>query len=378
MGDTTDEAMLKRIGDEGALAMVCDSTNVFVEGEAGSEARVRANLEKLVRGHQGRVAVTCFASNLARVESVALAAVASGRHPGLSGRALQRMVAAAKECGYLLDFPECVPEQQAGFLPRDKVLFICTGSQGEPRASMAKLANGDHRDLVLEEGDTAIFSSRVIPGNERSVGRLQNALMARGVEVITDREADIHVSGHPARDELVRVYQWVRPKIAVPVHGEVRHMVEHAALARACQVPETVIAPNGTLVRLAPGPAEIIDHVATGRLARDGDGLVPLDGESLRERRKLLWNGAAAATLVIDRRGRAVAPPKVSLRGIDDADGELGEAIVVGLSEMLADLSASERTDDVRIEEAARQAVRRVVRAHLGKKPLTDVHIVRS
>ncbi len=246
LGDTTDEAMLKRIGDEGALAMICDSTNVFVEGEAGSESKVRANLEKLVRGHKGRVAVTCFASNLARVESVALAAVAAGRHPVLSGRALQRMVEAAQECGYLLDFPECVPEQQAGFLPRDKVLFICTGSQGEPRASMAKLANGDHRDLVLEEGDTAIFSSRVIPGNERSVGRLQNALMARGVEVITDREADIHVSGHPARDELVKVYQWVRPKIAVPVHGEVRHMVEHAALARACQVPETVVAPNGT------------------------------------------------------------------------------------------------------------------------------------
>jgi len=377
LGDTTDEAMLKRIGDEGALAMICDSTNVFVEGEAGSEAMVRANLEKLVRGHKGRVAVTCFASNLARVESVALAAVAAGRHPVLSGRALQRMVEAAQECGYLLDFPECVPEQQAGFLPRDKVLFICTGSQGEPRASMAKLANGDHRDLVLEEGDTAIFSSRVIPGNERSVGRLQNALMARGVEVITDREADIHVSGHPAHDELVRVYQWVRPRIAVPVHGEVRHMVEHAALARACQVPETVVAPNGTLVRLAPGPAEIVDHVPSGRLARDGDGLVPLDGESLRERRKLLWNGAAAATLVIDRQGRAVAPPKISLRGIDDAEGEIGEAIVAGLSEMLADLSASERSDDARIEEAARQAVRRVVRAHLGKKPLTDVHIVR-
>ncbi|ODT98201.1 MAG: hypothetical protein ABS83_04860 [Rhodospirillales bacterium SCN 65-16] len=377
LGDVTDEAMLKRIGDEGALAMICDSTNVFVEGEAGSEARVRANLEKLVRGHKGRIAVTCFASNLARVESVALAAVAAGRHPVLSGRALQRMVEAAQECGYLLDFPECVPEQQAGFLPRDKVLFICTGSQGEPRASMAKLANGDHRDLVLDEGDTAIFSSRVIPGNERSVGRLQNALMARGVEVITDREADIHVSGHPARDELVRVYQWVRPKIAVPVHGEVRHMVEHAALARACQVPETVVAPNGTLVRLAPGPAEIVDHVPSGRLARDGDGLVPLDGDSLRERRKLLWNGAAAATLVIDRGGRAVAPPRVSLRGIDDAEGELGKAIVAGLSEMLADLNASERGDDARIEEAARLTVRRVVRAHLGKKPLTDVHIVR-
>jgi len=377
LGDLTDEAMLKRIGDEGALAMVCDSTNVFVEGEAGSESKVRKNLETLVRGHAGRVAVTCFASNLARVESIALAAVAAGRHPVLSGRALTRMLESAQECGYLLDFPECVPEKQAGYLPRDKVLFICTGSQGEPRAAMAKLAGGEHRDLVLEAGDTVIFSSRVIPGNEHSVGRLQNALMARGVKVVTDREAEIHVSGHPARDELVRVYQWVRPRIALPVHGEVRHMIEHAELARACQVPETVVAPNGTLVRLAPGPAEIIDHVFSGRLARDGDTLIPLDGDSLRERRKLLWNGAAAATLVVDKRGKLLAPPKVSLRGIDDADGALQEAIEDALSEMLADLNTAERTDDRRLEEGARQAVRRVVRAHLGKKPLTDVHIVR-
>jgi ribonuclease J len=377
LGELTDEATLKRIGDEGALAMVCDSTNVFVEGEAGSEAMVRANLRKLVKGRKGRVAVTCFASNLARVESIALAAVAAGRHPVLSGPALTRMIEAAQECGYLLDFPDCVSPQDGAYLPKDKVLFICTGSQGEPRASMAKIANDEHRDLVLEEGDTAIFSSRVIPGNERSVGRLQNALMARGIEVITDREADIHVSGHPARDELVRVYQWVRPKIALPVHGELRHMVEHAALARACQVPETIVAPNGTLVRLAPGPAEIIDHVRAGRLARDGDGVVPLEGEALRERRKLLWQGAATATLVIDGKGRGIASPKVSLRGVEDPDGELGVAIVAGLNEMLADLSASERRDDGRIEEAARQAVRRVVRAHLGKKPLTDVHIVR-
>ncbi|MGQ3298004.1 ribonuclease J [Reyranella sp.] len=377
LGELTDEAMLKRIGDEGALAMVCDSTNVFVEGEAGSEAKVRRNLETLVRGHAGRVAVTCFASNLARVESIALAAVAAGRHPVLSGRALTRMLESAQECGYLLDFPECVPEKQAGYLPRDKVLFICTGSQGEPRAAMSKLAGGEHRDLVLEAGDTAIFSSRVIPGNEHSVGRLQNALIARGVKVTTDREAEIHVSGHPARDELVRVYQWIRPKIALPVHGEVRHMMEHAELAKTCQVPETIVAPNGTLVRLAPGPAEIIDHVFSGRLARDGDTLIPLDGESLRERRKLLWNGAAAATLVVDRRGKPLAPPKVSLRGIDDADGELQEAIEDALSEMLADLKSVERADDRRMEEAARQAVRRVVRAHLGKKPLTDVHIVR-
>jgi ribonuclease J len=377
LGELTDEARLKTIGEEGALAMVCDSTNVFVEGEAGSEATVRANLEKLVKTRKSRVAVTCFASNLARVESIAKAAVAAGRHPVLAGRALQRMVEAAQECGYLLDFPPCVDERQAGYLPRDKALFICTGSQGEGRATMAKLASNDHRDLVLEQGDTAIFSSRVIPGNERSVGRLQNALMARGVEVITDREADIHVSGHPARDELVRVYQWVRPRIALPVHGEVRHMVEHAALARGCQVPETIVAPNGTLVRLAPGPAEIIDHVHAGRLARDGDIVVPLESVALQERRKLLWNGAASATLVIDKQGRAKADPVVSLRGIEDPDGSLVEAVVAGLKEALADLSAAERRDDGQIEQAARQAVRRVVRAHLGKKPLTDVHIVR-
>ena len=380
LGELTDEATLKRIGDEGALAMVCDSTNVFVEGEAGSEATVRANLTKLVRRQKNRVAVTCFASNLARVESIAVAAVAAGRHPVLSGRALHRMLEAAKECGYLLDFPPCVDERQAGFLPRDKVLFICTGSQGEPRASMAKMASGEHRDLVLEEGDTAIFSSRIIPGNERPVGRMHNALMSKGVKIVTDREADIHVSGHPARDELVRVYQWVRPKIALPVHGEVRHMIEHAALARACQVPETVVAPNGTLVRLAPGLAEIVGHVPAGRLARDGDGggTIPLDGNALRERRKLLWNGSAAVTLVIDKQGRGVGKPVVSLRGLEEADdGTLAADIVDALGDMLADLKPAERRDEERIRDAAQRTVRRVVRAEGGKKPLTDIHIVR-
>src|SRR5258708_27643483 len=206
LGEVTDEAVLRRIGEEGALAMVCDSTNVFVEGEAGSEATVRANLEKLVKAAKSRVAVTCFASNLARVESIAKAAVAAGRHPVLAGRALQRMVEAAQECGYLLDFPPCVEERQAGYLPRDKALFICTGSQGESRATMAKLANNDHRDLVLEQGDTAIFSSRVIPGNERSVGRLQNALMARGVGAGTDPEAGMRRAGDQARAARVRGY----------------------------------------------------------------------------------------------------------------------------------------------------------------------------
>ncbi|HYC65402.1 MAG TPA: ribonuclease J [Reyranellaceae bacterium] len=377
LGNLTDEARLKEIGEQGALAMVCDSTNVFVEGEAGSEATVRANLEKVVRAQKCRVAVTCFASNIARVESIAKAAVAAGRHPVLSGRALHRMIDAAQECGYLLDFPPTIGEREAGYLPRDKVLYICTGSQGEPRASMAKLAFGDHRDLVLEEDDTAIFSSRVIPGNERVVGGMINAFLVRGVKVITDQDEPIHVSGHPGRDELVRVYQWVRPRIALPVHGEVRHMIEHAALARSCQVPEQVVAPNGTLVRLAPGPATIVDHVPVGRLARDGDVLVPVDADSIRERRKLLQSGSAAVSLVLDAKGKTLAAPKVSLRGLEDEEGELTAEAIAALKEALADLSNAERRDDGRIEEAARQAVRRVVRAHTGKKPLTDVHIVR-
>ena len=378
LGEVTDEAVLRRIGDEGVLAMVCDSTNVFVEGEAGSEADVRANLEKLVKTAKCRVAV-----DLLRLQRRA------GRERGAGGRRGRAAIPCcrAARCSAWSrrrrNAATCSTSRHSSPSRRRATCRATRSCSSAPAARASRAPRwpssptASIRDVVLEEGDTAIFSSRVIPGNERSVGRLQNALLARGVEVITDSEANIHVSGHPARDELVRVYQWVRPQIALPVHGEVRHMVEHAALARACQVPETVVAPNGSLVRLAPGPAEIIDHVHAGRLARDGDGLVPLDGESLRERRKLLWNGAAAATLVIDKGGRAMAPPKVSLRGIDDGDGALGEAITAGLSEMLADLSAAERRDDGRIEEAARQAVRRVVRAHLGKKPLTDVHIVR-
>ncbi len=331
LGDLTDEAMLKRIGDEGALAMVCDSTNVFVEGEAGSEATVRANLEKLVQGHKGRVAVTCFASNLARVESIALAAVAAGRHPGpvgprpaAHGRGGAGMRLPARFSRMRARAAGGLPAARQGAVHLHRQPGRAAGLHGRssPTASIATWSS--------RAGDTAIFSSRVIPGNEHSVGRLQNALMARGVKVITDREADIHVSGHPARDELVQVYQWIRPKIALPVHGEVRHMIEHAALARTCQVPETIVAPNGTLVRLAPGPAEIIDHVLSGRLARDGDGV----GAA---RRRV---AARAAQAPVERRGggdaggrqarQALAPPKVSLRGIDDEDGALGEAIVRG------------------------------------------------
>ncbi len=380
IGEVTDEAALRRLGTEGVLAMVCDSTNVFVEGEAGSESEVRTKLAEVIRHRQALVAVTCFASNLARVESVAKAAVAADRHPVLVGRALHRMVEAAQENGYLTDFPPTVGERDAGWLPREKVCLICTGSQGEPRAALARLASGENRDITLRPGDTVVFSSRVIPGNEKAIGRLQNQLAAMGVEIVTDRDADIHVSGHPARDELIRLYQWVRPQIAVPVHGEQRHLVEHAALARECQVPAAIVAPNGSLVRLAPGPAVVIDHVPTGRLARDGTRLVSIDDSGLRDRRKMLWNGSAVATLVLDGTGRPLTAPKLTVQGLGGDPAAIEEAVAAcidALRASVADLSDSEARDDATVAEAARRAVRRVFKSRFDKKPLTEMQVVR-
>jgi ribonuclease J len=378
IGEVTDEAALRRIGDEGVLAMVCDSTNVFVKGESGSEADVRQALERLIAGRTGRVAVTCFASNLARVDSIAKAAVAVGRRPALVGRALYRMVDAARENGYLLDFPTTVAERDVGWLPRNEVCLICTGSQGEPRAALARLAQDDHPDIDLEPGDTVIFSSRVIPGNERSIGRIQNLLSERGIEIVSD-SAEIHVSGHPARDELVRLYQWVRPRVAIPVHGEHRHLVEHAALARACQVPEAFVAPNGSVVRLAPGPVEVIDHVPTGRLVRDGNRLLSIEDSALRDRRRVIWNGAVVATLVVDRAGRLLAPPALTMQGIgSDAASHVASAEAIeAVARAVEGLEPSRRDSDDALQEAARRAVRHAFRVRIGKKPLTDVQVVR-
>ena len=367
---------MRELGDQGVLAMVCDSTNVFVDGEAGSEADVRAELTALIGTQRQRVAVTCFASNIARVESVAIAAQANGRHAVLVGRALHRLVEAARENGYLRDMPELVSEKDAAWLPRERVLYICTGSQGEQGAALSRLAMNDHPELALERGDTVIFSSRMIPGNERSIGRLQNLLIQLGTKVITDRERPIHVSGHPARDELARLYQWVRPRIAIPVHGEVRHLSEHAALAKTLQVPESIVAPNGTMVRLAPGPAQIIDSVPTGRLARDGNRLVAVGGEGLRQRRQAMFNGTAHAVIVLDAAGKLAAPPQVIAQGFDDADLE-AKAAKVAIAALQKLVERQSSAGDGELASASRIAVRRAFRTAFDKKPLTTVQIVR-
>jgi len=376
LGEVTDEAALRKLGDDGVLAMVCDSTNVFVPGEAGSESDVRKALTELIGQCKQRVAVTCFASNLARVESVAHAADANGRHPVLVGRALNRMVEAARENGYLATMPRTIDEKEAAWLPRDKVLMICTGSQGENGAAMYRLAYDENPTLHLEKGDTVVFSSRIIPGNEKSIGRLHNRLVALGVEVLTERDAFVHVSGHPARDELTRLYQWVRPQVAIPVHGELRHLNEHAVLARAVQVPHAIVAPNGTLVRLAPGPAEIIDHVPTGRLGLDGSRMIHLDTASLRPRKQMIFNGAATIMLVADAKGRLLAAPRLSVHGFPDGE-DLDEVEAEALEAVAKALSDGPIRDDNSASMLASQAVRRVFKARLGKRPVTEVQIVR-
>jgi ribonuclease J len=379
VGPLTDEAALRKLGDEGVLAMVCDSTNALVPGASGSEAEVREGLMKLVGGRKGRVAVACFASNIARLETAVVVAAAHNRHAGLVGRSLYRMEEAARETGYLKDLPAFVDEHDLEFLPRDSVLMLCTGSQGEPRSALARIARGQHPHARLEPGDTVIFSSRVIPGNERSIGRLQDDLAKLGVDVVTTRDAFVHVSGHPARDELATMYQWVRPKIAVPVHGEHRHMRAHAALAEACQVPQAAVVENGQILRLAPGPAEIVGEVQSGRLALDGTNLVPLSGELMRERHRLAFSGSVTATLVIDKAGKLVAEPQISAAGLIDPtqEDDLHDRIADAIRDAIEGMDGAGRRNDDAVREATRRSVRRAVHAAHGKKPMTDIHLVR-
>lgn len=378
VGPTSDEAALRRLGDEGVLAMICDSTNALRPGESGSEAEVQRALIDLVGRYDQRIAIACFASNVARLASIAAAGAAHDRNVALIGRSLWRINKAARDTGYLQDVPPFLTEHEAGYLPRDKALLVCTGSQGEPRSALARIAQGDHPHIVLEGDDTVIFSSRIIPGNERPIGRLQNQLAKRGIVVVTEHDHFVHVSGHPAQDELARMYQMVRPRIAVPVHGEARHLIAHAQLARECQVPEAVIIENGSMVRLAPGPATIIDEVPTGRLAVDGKQLRLLGSPSLRSRQRMIHDGAAVATVVLDNRGRLLAPPKVTVHGIvEQTDEDVLDELAASIGQVIADLSTEQRRNDDDVHEAARLALRRFLKANYGKRPVIEVHIVR-
>lgn len=383
VGEATDFDAIRAVGDEGVLALMGDSTNVFVPGHTGSEADVRMALTELFATYdgQGRIAVACFASNVARLESIALAAAANDRQTALVGRSLWRMHDVAKENGYLQDVPTFVREDEAGYFPEDKIVMICTGSQGESRAALARIADGAHPHATLGEGDICLFSSRQIPGNERAIGRVQNRLAARGVEIVTtEDQPGIHVSGHPAREELAEMYQLLRPRIAIPVHGDARHLREHARLAKACQVPEAVVPSNGSLIRLAEGRAEIVRWVdGKGAQVVDDGQILGLQSETLRDRRRMLHNGAATVTLVLDSDGVLQADPMVTLVGI--AEAEDAEDVALDAADAIRDalrsVSAKDRRKDEPVREAARRMVRRIVRAEFNKRPVTDVHVVR-
>lgn len=378
VGRPTDEAALRALGDEGVLALICDSTNVFVDGQTGSEGALRKSLVEIIGKCTGRVAVASFASNVARVATINHAAIETGRNPSMVGRSLWRSVDIARECGYLEDIEPFVPESEIRFIPPDKVLMAVTGSQGEPRSALSRIADGSHQSVSLEAGDTVIFSSREIPGNELSIGKVQNQLARMGVKVMTEHDGFVHVSGHPGRKELMELYQWIRPEILVPVHGELRHLQEHERLARKCQIPHAAIAENGTMLRLSASGAEPIDHVETGRLAVDGNRLVPVGGTIIRERNRLRINGAAVATVVVDEDGKLVGDPQLTVQGVlDDSEDESWEFAVDAIVDAVNDLPRKKRQDDDEIAEAARIAVRRSLRETIGKRPVTDVHVVR-
>jgi ribonuclease J len=376
IGPRTDEAALKALGDEGVLAMVCDSTNAMVEGHSGSEQEVRRSLSALIRGLSGRVAVTCFSSNIARIESIALAARDAGRSVALVGRSLRNLVAAARETGYLSGVPEFMSEDDAGAVPDENLLVLITGSQGEPRSALARVAMDTHPRIVLGEGDTVIFSSRVIPGNERAIGTVQDNLVRRGVELMTDMDHLVHVSGHPARDELRRLYRLVRPRFAVPVHGEWRHLSAHAALAREAG-SNPILLEDGDILNLAPGRVEIVDSAPVGRLVADGSRLVRLDGGVLTARRRMLSNGAVLGSLAIDKAGRVAGLPRVSAPGLFEPDDPETVRIAEEFAAAVSELPEALRRDDQGLAEAARAALRRAVGRGVQKRPLVDVHLLR-
>ncbi len=371
---TTGDA-LKAIGDEGVLALVCDSTNVFNLEASGSEASVKAGLLESVASARGRVLVTTFASNAARLHTLAEVAKETGRRLCVAGRSLDRIIAVAKSCGYLADFPPLLDFDGIMALPPHEVMIIATGGQGEPRAALARIAAEQH-PIRLEEGDVVIFSSRKIPGNEIAIGRIQNGLAARGIRMVTEHDSHVHVSGHPGRPELLAMYDWIRPQILLPVHGELRHMAEHARLGASHGVASTIVQKNGDVVRLAPNGPQKVTEVQAGRLILDGDVILPADGLTMNERRKLMVNGHISLGIAMGGTGKLLGTPDIRLKGVpieEDREQFLDEAAEAVMSLMK---SKNRKADIEALREDLRIGIRRVASEWTGKKPIVDVTIV--
>ena len=372
LGEPSSDEVMCAIGDSGILALVCDSTNVFQEEASGSETGVHAGLRQAVEEAKGRVLVTTFASNAARLQTLGQVAIECGRKLCVAGRSLDRILRVAKANGYLLDFPETVRFDEAMRLPRNEVMILATGGQGEPRAALSRVAFGSH-ELKLVAGDTVIFSSKQIPGNEIAIGRIMNALSDLGAITVTDRQLHIHVSGHPGRPELAQMYDWIRPEIVVPVHGEARHMAEQARFALACGVAKSIYQKNGDIVRLAPKGPKKVGTVRTGRLVLDGDVILTADGATIGERRKISVNGIIAVALPLDANGRLAGQPLVR---------PLGVPVEADRNDFIADATDAatrafgESVDSDKVREAVRLAVRRCATVWTGKKPIVEVMAV--
>ncbi len=380
IGEPTDIEALKKLGNEGVLALVCDSTNVFVEGRSGSEGVIRQNLIDLVGKFPGkRVAIACFASNVARVASCAEAAIASGRFVGLVGRSLHRMDEVARKLNYFKKYHPFLNHHDAGFLDRGSTLLVCTGSQGEQRAALLRIAKGDDRHIFLEEGDVVIFSSRQIPGNEKAILDLQNILVRNGVMVVTADEEDIHVSGHPNRDELAEMYSWIRPQIVVPVHGEDHHIDEQANFALHHKVPHVIRPHNGDLITLSEKGAELVDQVPTGRLALDGKRLIPFKGTVMHDRHRLMSTGHAIVTLILKGEKTFKVSPSVLLIGVTDGEqlDTLTAHCIGAIEEGFLSLPSEDKADDEKVAEMGRITTRRILSNYYGKKTLTHVQVYR-
>jgi ribonuclease J len=379
IGPPTDEAKLQRLGEEGVLAVIGDSTNAVREGLSPSEADVARTLTELIAQAPGRVAVTTFASNVARMRSVAEAARAAGREVVLVGRSMERVAQVARETGYLDGIPEFRGTDVYGYLPHDKVLLLCTGSQGEPRAALARIAQDDHPDVSLGHGDWVIFSSRTIPGNEKEVSSIINGLIDQGIRVITDGKHLVHVSGHPRVAEVERLLGWIKPQILIPVHGEALHLSEHAAIGRRLGIGTVINARNGDLVRLAPGGASIIDKLPAGRIYRDGGVLIGAESRAISERKRLSFAGLVSVAMAVTDKGALADDPEIELFGIPDmgrAGLSLSDAALNAVIETMESLPRAKRRDPDTIAEAVRRAVRAAMAQHWGKKPVCYVHVL--
>ena len=381
VGDKTDQNALEQLAMENILAVVGDSTNAMVPGHSGSEADVEKNMTELFSEFGGRIAVSCFSSNVARLASISNAARANDRHVCIVGRSLDRIDRVARANGYLENIPEFLNPEDAAYLEPHQIVYVCTGSQGEPRAALSRIANGDHRNVALEKGDVVIFSSRAIPGNEKAINRIKNRLLGRDVTIITDNDAPIHCSGHPYRDEIRLLLDWVKPRYVLPVHGERMQMERHADLAEECGYAAPVVPLNGDVIEISTDKIEKTGRVPEGMLAVEGKRLVPVDHEAILMRRRMMFHGSAVVTVVMTAAGDLIAPPRVTAIGLFDEDNEDDAHYLSGAAdavrEALEDMPAREKTSDFPAEETARVAARRYFEAQFSKKPQTRVHLMR-